>query len=107
MCWNRDGTQLLTGGEELVYWKYSPSNSEATATEFGKGGSDGGGAAGGRQEGEEEGEGQEESDGEKKVVVLKRTWSCAMSSPLHHLKFSPNGELFATCGEVGGWGEEV
>lgn len=31
---------------------------------------------------------------------LREQWRCDVSSPLLHVKFSSNGELFATCAEV-------
>ena len=40
---------------------------------------------------------KQEADGKG---TLKEIWRCEVPSPIIHLKLSPDGELFATCGEV-------
>ena len=120
ICWNRVGSHFLTGGSNLILWEYAPPlpvldpSPELQRVEEEE---EGEGEEGEGEEGEGEGKGEEveglsdrkEEEGvEKKEVegseaeegCLKEVWRCEVSSPVKHLKFSPNGDLFATCGDV-------
>lgn len=89
ICWKQDGTWLLTGGTSIVMWAYK---APLPTAEMAPGDLE--------EEGEEEeGEGGDEELG-KEGGVLKELWRSEVSSPVTHLAFSPNGRLFASCGDV-------
>ena len=82
MSWSADGTRLLMGGAYLSVWEASSSLD--------------------LPEEEQEPEGSAETVGEYegKEEKLEMAWQCCMPNPLTHLKFSPSGRFFASCGEV-------
>ena len=92
ICWNRSGTCLLTGGTSLILWEYNPPllnlDEISSEVELNKG------------EGQEDAGGRGEEEEREKRSPLKELWRCEVSNPLFHLKFSPSGDLFASCGKV-------
>lgn len=106
ICWNRNGSALLTGGDSVILWEYSAplpsvevtsSDSDLRKEEVepekeqeGKELKKEGGDASKRQE-----ERREDGKGS-----LNELWRCPVSAPVKHLSFSPNGCLFATSGKV-------
>ena len=130
ICWNRDGTQLLTGGTAITLWEYTvplptiaipssegdlPSKDDtledvAEEGEEGEGEEQEEGLVWGvkgkkSEEAEESGEEMEEGEGREEEEgdvkgTLNQLWRIDVPIPVRHLKFSPSAELFASCGEV-------
>ncbi len=109
ICWNREGTQLLTGGTSITLWEYNLPTAPGMTTPFSE-------AELSRdeileEEEEDEGlvlrgggegkKGEEESCGEtEEKGVLKQLWRTDVPVLVRHLKFSPNADLFATSADV-------
>nr|CAH7714409.1 unnamed protein product [Callosobruchus chinensis] len=99
LSWNLEGTRLLTAGCRVQLWHLrsqdeggSGSRSPKATVTFTLGG--GGG---------EEGEGHD-ADGDTRLQEPEQpSWQCVWKAetaiPVQHLAFSPDGTLFATCGE--------
>nr|CAI5817941.1 unnamed protein product [Callosobruchus analis] len=99
LSWNLEGTRLLTAGCRVQLWHLrsqdeggSGSRSPKATVTFTLGG--GGG---------EEGEGHD-ADGDTRLQEPDQpSWQCVWKAetaiPVQHLAFSPDGTLFATCGE--------
>ena len=90
ICWNMDGSRLLTGGVCLTLWEDHTPIFEVEKLA----------SAGAVEEEEEESEEEEEEEEERKRDVLEVAWKCRMAAPLSHCKFSPCGSFFASCGKV-------
>ena len=94
MCWSVDGTRLLTGGIHITLWEVIWKLNLPDLVE------------GGEEEEEEGEEEKAESEGvggqevEGPVEKLEEVWQNDMSNPVVHLKFSPSGNFFASCGKV-------
>ena len=114
ICWNRDGTQLLTGGTTITLWEYSlpvtglatpASEPELVKSEILEEVEEDD-----NNDDEEEGEGgivfgkkkADEDEEEEKRGALSQLWRTDVPMPIKHLKFSPSAELFASCGDVSG-----
>ena len=75
LSWNKEGKQLLIGGEILSLWAYSVNENgsvllpDPDSSVTGEGGSEG---------------------------VWGELWRCALALPAVHLMFSPDGTMFAT-----------
>ncbi|CAH0558785.1 unnamed protein product [Brassicogethes aeneus] len=88
LSWNLEGTRLLTAGAHVQLWhlKTFAEDDEPSVT-FTLGG--------------EHTEGNEEQDKpqEQEQTLWQCVWKANTAIPVQHLAFSPDGTLFATCGE--------
>ncbi|KAJ8919060.1 hypothetical protein NQ315_016967 [Exocentrus adspersus] len=95
LSWNLEGTRLLTAGAQVQLWhlKSQTAEEEKPTVTFtlGSGHSDAG----------DEGDSHDEPD--KPQEQEQTSWHCVWKAntaiPVQHLAFSPDGTLFATCGE--------
>lgn len=76
VCWNGNGSRLLTGGACLTLWEDCSPLQDMEQAENGEG------------------------EGEGRKGMMEVVWRCSMADALSHVKFSPCGSLFATCGQV-------
>ncbi|CAH1106016.1 unnamed protein product [Psylliodes chrysocephalus] len=97
LSWNLEGTRLLTAGAHVQLWhlKSQPGeedHKQSTVT-FTLGG--------GHQDGPDDGDPHEEPDKpqEQEQTSYQCVWKANTAIPVQHLAFSPDGTLFATCGE--------
>ncbi|XP_045469484.1 dmX-like protein 2 isoform X5 [Harmonia axyridis] len=98
LSWNLEGTRLLTAGEHVQLWHlktFAPEEKDDTQNEgvtFTLGG-----------ETNETSEGGDAEDSDKTPSEPEQSWQCVWKAttaiPVQHLAFSPDGTLFATCGE--------
>ncbi|XP_066150653.1 dmX-like protein 2 isoform X3 [Euwallacea fornicatus] len=89
LSWNLEGTRLLTAGNDVQLWHLKQHVPEEPAVTFTLGG------------GGEENENSDEPD--KPQEQEQTSWHCVWKAntaiPVQHLAFSPDGTLFATCGD--------
>ncbi|XP_060524786.1 dmX-like protein 2 isoform X2 [Cylas formicarius] len=89
LSWNLEGTRLLTAGDDVQLWHLKQQIIEEPAVTF---------TLGGGPEGEDN-----QDDHEKAQDQEQTSWNCVWKAitaiPIQHLAFSPDGTLFATCGE--------
>ena len=89
LCWNQVGSHLAIGGKHLTMWNFEVSFQLSPASKKEGGGEGGEGGGGGREGGGGGGGGR-----------WKEVWRCKMALPVVHLKFSPDGAMFASVSEV-------
>ena len=77
------GSHLAIGGKYLTMWNFEVSFQLSPSSKKLEGGGEGGGG------------GREGGGGRWKEV-----WRCKMALPIVHLKFSPDGAMFASVSEV-------
>ncbi|XP_050306486.1 dmX-like protein 2 isoform X3 [Anthonomus grandis grandis] len=89
LSWNLEGTRLLTAGSDVQLWHLKQQIQEETPVTFTLG------------EGAEDGENSEEPDKpqEQEQTLWQCVWKATTAADVQHLAFSPDGTLFATCGE--------
>lgn len=91
LSWNLEGTRLLTAGSDVQLWhlRQQLPEDEPSVT-FTLGG------------GHEDNENSDEPDkpqAEQEQTSWQCVWKANTAIPVQHLAFSPDGTLFATCGE--------
>ncbi|CAG9822471.1 unnamed protein product [Phaedon cochleariae] len=97
LSWNLEGSRLLTAGAHVQLWHLKSQNAtteeEQPSVTFTLGG--------GHADGADDGDPHFEPD--KPQEQEQTTWQCVWKAntaiPVQHLAFSPDGTLFATCGE--------
>jgi len=77
LCWNQLGSHLIIGGEFLTMWNFDVSSELAPPPS------------------------EREGQGVGGTGRWKEVWRCKMALPVVHLKFSPDGAMFASASEVG------
>uniref|UniRef100_A0AAR5P422 RAVE complex protein Rav1 C-terminal domain-containing protein n=2 Tax=Dendroctonus ponderosae TaxID=77166 RepID=A0AAR5P422_DENPD len=90
LSWNLEGTRLLTAGNDVQLWHLKQqAHEEQPPVTFTLGG------------GGEENETSDEPDKpqEQEQTSWQCVWKANTAIPVQHLAFSPDGTLFATCGE--------
>nr|XP_018898945.1 PREDICTED: dmX-like protein 2 isoform X2 [Bemisia tabaci] len=102
LSWNLEGTRLLTGGDILQLWHQhiTPQmlddeletglSGEGVTFEIGED------AVGSSLEGGLDSSTPAIEDDPRDWDCV---WKCATATPIHHMAFSPDGTLFATCGK--------
>ncbi|KJE97453.1 hypothetical protein, variant [Capsaspora owczarzaki ATCC 30864] len=75
VAWNHTGTHLLTGSDSLQLWRIRKDASDNMAVDT------------------------PDVDGPTVAGVWKCAWQEKMPAPVHHIKYSPDGRLFATAGQ--------
>lgn len=88
LSWNFEGTRLLVAGSIIQLWQ-SPEDSGNVHSGQNDNGDEASGLVGFHLEPDE----PPESD-------WRSIWKCETSSPVYHLRFSPDGLLFASAGKV-------
>ena len=84
------GSHLAIGGKYLTMWNFEVSFQLSPSSKKLEGNGEGGeGGGGGREVGGGGGGGR-----------WKEVWRCKMALPIVHLKFSPDGAMFASVSEV-------
>ncbi|KAG5878732.1 hypothetical protein JTB14_000166 [Gonioctena quinquepunctata] len=96
LSWNLEGTRLLTAGAHVQLWHLKSQNTEETEqppVTFTLGGA--------HTEGGDDGDVHDEPDKpqEQEQTCWQCVWKANTAIPVQHLAFSPDGTLFATCGE--------
>ncbi|KAJ8957603.1 hypothetical protein NQ314_006529 [Rhamnusium bicolor] len=95
LSWNLEGTRLLTAGAHVQLWhlKSQTTEEEQPSVTFTLGG--------GHSEGGDDGDMHDEPDKpqEQEQTSWQCVWKANTAIPVQHLAFSPDGTLFATCGE--------
>ncbi|CAH1131144.1 unnamed protein product [Ceutorhynchus assimilis] len=89
LSWNLEGTRLLISGNDIQLWHLKQQIPEEPSVTFTLGG------------GNEESESADEPDKpqEQEQTSWQCVWKANTAIPVQHLAFSPDGTLFATCGE--------
>ncbi|KAL1506470.1 hypothetical protein ABEB36_005832 [Hypothenemus hampei] len=89
LSWNLEGTRLLTAGSDVQLWHLKQQVPDEPSVTFTLGG------------GHEESENPEEPDKpqEQEQTAWQCVWRANTAIPVQHLAFSPDGTLFATCGD--------
>ncbi|XP_033126626.1 dmX-like protein 1, partial [Anneissia japonica] len=82
LSWIQDGSKLLTGSDSIQLWACSVAadetpDSETSATV-----------------------GSPESSSASNNAVWECIWQCKTATPIYHLKFSPDGQYFASAGKA-------
>ncbi|KAK3098460.1 hypothetical protein FSP39_019692 [Pinctada imbricata] len=103
LSWNLEGFRLLTGGEVIQIWTYSQEHHDDT----------GGSKSVRFQVGEEDSErklsdqgqghplqGQDNQHLQDLETVWDCIWRCKPATAVYHLKYSPDGLLFASAGKA-------
>nr|XP_023016467.1 dmX-like protein 1 [Leptinotarsa decemlineata] len=95
LSWNLEGTRLLTAGAHVQLWHLKSQNTdeEQPPVTFTLGG--------GHQDNNEDGDSHDIPDKpqEQEQSLWHCVWKANTAIPVQHLAFSPDGTLFATCGE--------
>ncbi|XP_018562526.1 dmX-like protein 2 isoform X2 [Anoplophora glabripennis] len=94
LSWNLEGTRLLTAGAQVQLWHLKQTvQEEKPNVTFTLGG--------GHSDGGDDGDLHDEPDRpqEQEQTSWHCVWKANTAIPVQHLAFSPDGTLFATCGE--------
>ncbi|XP_063931709.1 dmX-like protein 2 isoform X3 [Zophobas morio] len=95
LSWNLEGTRLLTAGAHVQLWHLNSQPVEETPNvTFTLGGGE-------NADGSDSMDYLEEPDKpqEQEQTCWQCVWKASTAIPVQHLAFSPDGTLFATCGE--------
>ncbi|XP_057663826.1 dmX-like protein 1 isoform X3 [Diorhabda carinulata] len=96
LSWNLEGTRLLTAGAHVQLWHLKSQTDDdpkqKTAVTFTLGG-------GHHDGGDEDTHEEHEKPQEQEQTSWQCVWKANTAIPVQHLAFSPDGTLFATCGE--------
>ncbi|XP_072393097.1 dmX-like protein 2 isoform X1 [Diabrotica undecimpunctata] len=93
LSWNLEGTRLLTAGTYVQLWHLKSQADEdikQTSVTFTLGG--------GHQDGDDPHD-EPDKPQEQEQTSWQCVWKANTAIPVQHLAFSPDGTLFATCGE--------
>ncbi|XP_050512360.1 dmX-like protein 2 isoform X4 [Diabrotica virgifera virgifera] len=94
LSWNLEGTRLLTAGTYVQLWHLKSQTADEdikqTSVTFTLGG--------GHQDGDDPHD-EPDKPQEQEQTSWQCVWKANTAIPVQHLAFSPDGTLFATCGE--------
>ncbi|XP_030754716.1 dmX-like protein 2 isoform X2 [Sitophilus oryzae] len=91
LSWNLEGTRLLTAGDDVQLWHLKQQiHEEETPVTF---------TLGGGPTDENDVADEPDKPQEQEQTSWQCVWKANTAIPVQHLAFSPDGTLFATCGE--------
>lgn len=92
LSWNLEGTRLLTAGDDVQLWHLKQQiHEEETPVTFTLGG--------GPTDENDVADEPDKPQAEQEQTSWQCVWKANTAIPVQHLAFSPDGTLFATCGE--------